>query len=136
MSRSGYYTETDDALELGRWRGMVASASSGKRGQAFFRDLLAALDAMPDKRLIAKALQDGEGGVCAMGSLGAARSVNMRDIDPQDPEKVGAAFNIAPCLAQEVAFMNDEWGDSSETDEARWMRMRAWVAKKIKEAKK
>jgi hypothetical protein len=36
-----------------RWRGAVKSAASGSRGQAFFRDLITALDAMPEKTLIA-----------------------------------------------------------------------------------
>ena len=55
MSRSGY-TDYDDSDFANwnhiRWRGQVASATRGKRGQQFFRDLIAALDAMPTKVLI------------------------------------------------------------------------------------
>lgn len=51
MSRSGY-TEDCDGWDLIRWRGAVASAIRGKRGQAFLREALAALDAMPEKQLI------------------------------------------------------------------------------------
>ena len=39
-----------------RYRGAVKSAIRGKRGQAFLREMLAALDAMPEKRLSAGAL--------------------------------------------------------------------------------
>lgn len=42
MSRSGYSEELDQ-WDLIRWRGQVASAIRGKRGQAFLRAMLAAL---------------------------------------------------------------------------------------------
>lgn len=51
MSRSGY-SEIDDQWATIRWRGQVASVKRGQKGQAFFRELLAALDALPEKRLI------------------------------------------------------------------------------------
>lgn len=54
MSRSGYSDDYDgDNWDLIRWRGAVTSAIRGKRGQAFLREALAALDAMPEKQLIA-----------------------------------------------------------------------------------
>lgn len=76
MSRSGY---TDDGDNVAMWRGQVASATRGKRGQRFFRDLVAALDAMPEKRLIRDALEaDGE--VCAIELNTLRRDVEiMRD---------------------------------------------------------
>jgi hypothetical protein len=40
-----------------RWRGAVASAIRGGRGQAFLREMLAAMDAMPVKRLVANELR-------------------------------------------------------------------------------
>jgi hypothetical protein len=84
---------------------------------------------MPQKRLIAEELEkDGE--VCAMGSLCRARGINMDEIDPDDPEQVSKIFNIAECLAQEVAYQNDEY--RGETPEERWTRMRKWAAKQIK----
>lgn len=48
MSRSGY---SNDGENIAMWRGQVASAIRGKRGQAFLRELVEALDAMPEKRL-------------------------------------------------------------------------------------
>lgn len=134
MGRSGYSDDLDSTA-LAMWRGRVASATRGKRGQAFLRDLLAALDAMPEKRLIANELvADGE--VCAIGSVGVLRGVDMQNLDPYDADAVGAAFNIAPCLAQEVMFENDDdfsYAIIGETPEHRWERVRAWVAKQIKE---
>lgn len=56
MSRSGYTDDTEDQWSLIRYRGAVASAIRGARGQAFLREMLTALDAMPEKRLISGAL--------------------------------------------------------------------------------
>lgn len=60
MSRSGYTSECEN---FAMWRGRVASATRGKRGQSFFRALLAALDAMPEKSLITHALETETGEV-------------------------------------------------------------------------
>ena len=61
MSRCGYSEDFDDPLELGRWRGQVESALRGKRGQRFLRELIAALDALPQKRLVENALAESVG---------------------------------------------------------------------------
>lgn len=125
MSRSGYSDDIDQ-WALIRWRGQVASAIRGKRGQQFLRDLVAALDAMPEKRLITNSLEEG-GNVCAIGSVGKARGVDMTGLDPDDSETVAHAFNIADQLAREIVYENDE-GPYAETPEERWSRMRAWAA--------
>ena len=131
MSRSGY-TDECEGWDLIRWRGAVRSATCGKRGQTLLRDLLATLDAMPVKRLIAGELEQ-EGEVCALGALGVARGLNLSTIDPDDPEVVAKTFNIAPALAQEIVFENDEGAWGKESPENRWVRVRAWVAQQIKE---
>ena len=129
MSRSNYSDDLDN-WQLIKWRGMVASAIRGKRGQQFLKDLLAALDAMPDKALIAGELEEN-GEVCAIGALGRARGLDMAKIDPTEPEEVASAFNIAECLAQEVVYENDESSWTAETPQQRWIRMRNWVAEQI-----
>lgn len=134
MSRSGY---TDDDENLAMWRGQVASAIRGKRGQRLLVDLLAALDAMPEKALVPGELETADGAVCALGRV---RGIDMQKIDPEDPPQVAAAFDIAEQLAQEIVYMNDEhfdyaWEGSKRVDfspEQRWIGMRAWVAKQIK----
>jgi hypothetical protein len=128
MSRSGY-TEDCDGWALIRWRGAVESAIRGRRGQAFFKDLLAALDALPEKRLIAHELEkDGE--VCAIGALGKQRGIDMAEIDPEDHDRVASVFGIAPALAAEIVYMNDEAFWRAEP-EWRFEKMRAWVASNI-----
>lgn len=131
MSRSGYDEDADyDQWAFIRWRGVVASSIRGKRGQAFLRELVDALDAMPEKRLIAHDLQIG-GEVCAIGSVGARRGIDMTNLDPQDPDTIASVFGIATPLVQEIEWMNDE-AFYRATPERRWVEMRAWVAKNLK----
>ena len=127
MSRHGY---SDDCENLAMWRGVIASAVRGKRGQVFFRALVEALDAMPVKKLVAAELEDQEGSVCALGCLGKARGVNMVEVDTHDWDDLGELFNIAPQLAQEVMYVNDEW--RRESPEERWTRVRRWAARQIR----
>lgn len=130
MSRSGYTDDYDcDDWSLNLWRGAVVRGIRGKRGQAFLKEMAAAMDAMPEKRLIANDLEEA-GEVCAIGSVGKARGVDMSELDPEDRYAVADVFNISPAMAAEVVFMNDEasavW-DRAETPEERFARMRAWI---------
>ena len=143
MSRSGYTDDYDEDGTGGLWRGAVERAIRGKRGQAMFRELLAALDAMPDKSLAADSLVTAEGEFCTLGALGHARGIDMKPIDPEDWNAVAKSFDIAPALVREVVYMNDEfedgnhsvagkWTYSPETPAQRWTRMRAWAAHQLK----
>lgn len=132
MSRSGYTEDCEDNWSLIMWRGRVASSIKGKRGQAFLRELLDALDAMPEKRLIANHLRV-EGAVCTLGAIGAQRGVELESIDPYDHDRLAGVFNIASPLVQEIEWMNDEF-DWNATPEKRWQNMRAWVAQQIRDS--
>ena len=143
MSRSGY---SDDCGGWGLicWRGAVASAIRGKRGQAFLVELREALDAMPDKRLVTDTLE-ADGQFCTLGALGAKRGLDMSNIDAHDRESVSKAFGIAEALAAEIVYENDEspgefvqddvgrWKLIPDTPESRWQRMRTWVDSKIQQ---
>lgn len=117
MSRSGY---SDDCEQwaLIRWRGAVNSAIKGTRGQKLLREMADALDAMPVKELIAEELQTESGEFCALGVVGAARGLDMKNLDPEDREGVAKAFGIAPALAAEIVYVNDE-----HVDEWRWVEV-------------
>lgn len=159
MSRSGY-TDDCEGTELAMWRGAVASAIRGKRGQALLRETLTALDAMPIKELIAHELvQEGE--FCTLGVVGHARGIDMTTIDPEDRDAVAQVFGIAPALAAEIVYLNDEAFDDHKwvhieicgpmrsdrwpyekhirtvrvpvenAAAKRWKHMRDWVAKHI-----
>ena len=130
MSRSGYCDDLEP-WSLIRWRGAVASAIRGKRGQAFLSELAAALDAMPEKELIANEF-NAEGQFCALGVIGAARGIDPNVLDPDDYDSAVRAFGIPRALACEIMYENDSW--TRESNEDRWQRMRKWVADKIKRA--
>ena len=108
MSRSGYMDDVDQ-WDLIRWRGQVASAIRGKRGQAFLLEMWKAMQALPEPKLIANELEV-DGAVCAIGAVGKARGIDMSNIDPENYEAVAATFGIPRQLAQEIMFMNDEAG--------------------------
>ena len=141
MSRSGYTDDCDDQWRHIMWRGAVKSAMRGKRGQEFLRELLATLDAMPEKRLLAVTINTTEG-CCAIGSVTKARGIDTSDLEILDPDDdygdsaraLAKRIGIAESMAQEIVYMNDEGAWGAETPEQRWTRMREWVAKKIKQA--
>lgn len=159
MSRAGYSDDCEDPLQEGRWRAAVNSAMRGKRGQAFLREALAALDAMPDKQLVAgRLVVDGwqvpwpgdevivggdvlvdrrgvpmpMGSVCLLGAVGQKRGLDMSGLDPEDMETVAPTFGIADAMAREIVYWNDEGGPGCESPEHRWQRMRKWIASLIK----
>lgn len=107
MSRSGYSDDLDP-LELGRWRGAVKSAIRGKRGQRLLRDLVAALDAMEDKRLAAGVFEREDGCACALAVVGRGRGLDVVGLDPERPEDISRVFDVASALVQEVMYINDE----------------------------
>ncbi len=150
MDRAGYTEDFDDedgALRLGRWRGRVASATRGKRGQKFLAFALKALDRMEDKRLAANTFGVGDDGcMCLMSSIATetgrasvlSKVVGVADADEwgyfDDPEYANGlladAFDIASPLAQELVYLNDN-GRYSETPSQRWRRMRGTISNMI-----
>lgn len=133
MSRSGYTDDygDDDPLALGRYRAQVNSAIRGKRGQALLRDLLMALDAMPEKHLVSGELQ-ADGSFCALGVVGQARGLDLASIDTYDVESLGPKFNIAEQLAREIMWVNDD-----HVSDTRWIEVevfgpiRTWQGRHI-----
>ena len=159
MSRSGYTDDFDNDGKGWLWRRAVANAMAGKRGQAMLRELVAALDALPEKVLDSEELVSVEGTYCAMGALGRARGMDMANIDPDNRGSLAKAFGIAPAMAAEVMFMNDEcvegdlisydfevcgpmrvfekhmqlrWKLDSVIGRQRWAKMRAWAVANVK----
>lgn len=138
MSRSGYIDDDENDPGFARWRGAVKRALRGRRGQAFLREMLAALDAMPEKSLIAAELVTETGDVCAIGAVCKARGMDVSTIDESEPEAVAEAVGISRAMAAEIAYINDEdgpgrWNDPEKTS-ARFERVRAWVVKQISAA--
>jgi hypothetical protein len=147
MSRSGYTEDCDSEWAMICWRGAVASAIRGRRGQAFLKEMLQALDALPERRLVAHELEEdsvGDGGtivteqVCALGAVGLVRKLDMSDIDPENYSAIARLFGVAPALVREIEYVNDEdysryW--EADTPEKRYARVRAWVVNQIRQEK-
>lgn len=150
MSRSGYTEDYFETWDLVRWRGAVASAIRGRRGQAFLREMAAALDAMPQRRLIVGRLVRPDGECCAIGAVLRARGRTSAEIhralygpplpgldagdDPEDDADradIAALAGISGALAAEIMEENDDY--QNRTPEERWLYMRQWVASRIKE---
>lgn len=130
MSRSGY---NDDCwgIEMICWRGAVASAMRGKRGQSFLQEMLEAMAKLPERKLIESDLER-DGSVCALGAVGRARGIDMAGIASDDRDVVANLFGIAPALAAEIVYMNDEaYWRGVETPEARFERMRRWIESEL-----
>lgn len=132
MSRSGYSYDCD---YLGLWRGAVSKAIRGNRGQSFLKEMLTALDALPEKKLITGDFKTNTGEVCALGAVGLKRGIDLTEINPEDRGPVGKLFGIAPAMAAEIMYENDEGSVARgiETPEDRFQRIRAWVVKNISE---
>jgi hypothetical protein len=126
MSRSGY---SDDGENYELWRSAVESALCGKRGQAFLREMLVALDALPERRLISgKLVCDGE--CCALGAVALRRGTDVGGVDTEDRDALSETFGIAGAMAAEIMYMNDEaFGIASPRE--RYVRMREWVLRNI-----
>lgn len=108
MSRSGYNEDGDgDNWAFICYRGAVTSAIKGKRGQAMLREIIDRLDGMSVKELISSELEQ-EGSFCTLGVVGQARGMDMTKLDAYDPDAVAATFGIAPALAREIVYENDE----------------------------
>ena len=129
MSRSGY-TDYAEENTFCIWRGAVESAMRGRRGQAFLREMLAALDALPNKRLISGELVC-ESECCALGAVALKRGTDVSGIEPDDREALSDTFGIAGAMAAEVMYENDEHFDRC-TPEERFVAMRKWVAGNIR----
>jgi len=120
---------SDDCEHLAMWRGAVRQAVTGKRGHAFLKDLLVALDDLPRKALIPCALENG-GDYCAIGSVCRVRGLKT-DRDVSDYDAIASDLKIAPALVREVEYVNDESYATSPED--RFRIVRSWVLEQIKE---
>jgi hypothetical protein len=136
MGRHGLSDASDsgDVLEFGRWRGAVASAIRGKRGQAFLRELLAAIDSIEPQRLIGDALENEHGEVCGLGAVGRARGLDLKAVDYEDYEAVSKLFGINEKLAQEIMWVNDEVISRNDVPAmlGRYQIVRQWVLDHIR----
>jgi hypothetical protein len=126
------------------WHANLRRAMQSKRGRAFLRELLEALDALPQKRLIRGAMEQS-GEVCALGAVGLKRCMDLDGLDSRDHDQIADAFGIRSMLAQEIAYWHDQGmeacllgltdggGWTESTPEDRFTFVRAWVVARLGE---
>jgi hypothetical protein len=124
------------------WNANRRRAIESKRGQAFLQELLEALDELPQKRLIQGAMEQS-GEVCALGTVGLKRCMDLDGLHSRDHDEIADAFGISSLLAQEIAYWNDQGmeacllgladggGWKENTPEDRFTFVRAWVVARI-----
>lgn len=137
MTRSGYVDDfgSDGWWDLIRYRGAVASAIRGKRGQAFLKRLVEVLEGMEVKELHDDVFARPDGPCCAMGAVAVANGVAPEEFQycENDTEYAAQTLNIAPALAKEIAFENDEdFNYKRRTPAQRYQYMLAWAKNRIK----
>ena len=102
------YNECMDNRELGLQMGRDAQAIRGKRGQAFLRELEAALLSLTPRRLIVDVLCDQQGEVCALGAVARKRLVT------QGATYAEAELALCPDNDPEPYFWEDPDDDTTE----------------------
>lgn len=134
MSRADYDDNASN-LDCIRTRGAVMASIRGKRGQAFLRDLAAALDALPEHVLIPGQWVDSRGQYCALGAVAQHCGADVEEMAGEDFDVTDMArtLDIANALAREIVYINDEAGPyPAEKPEQRWQRVRKWVQEQIR----
>ena len=138
MSRSGYHDDCSGSQEEQwatiRWRGAVKSAVRGKRGQAFIRRALKALDAMGTAELASHTFE-ADGKYCLLGAVAKHEGIDLTEInedydeewgdDGEGAENLAVDLNIAQAMAREIVWENDECYVGS--DNRRFEYMRGWL---------
>jgi len=126
-------------------------ALKGKRGQAFLREMEAALLALPRKRLIEGNICMG-GEVCAIGALALKRLVDggksleaalawLEERAPHNSDAHETAdfaerhFKVLERFSFKMAYVNDEHGYTNDTPEQRYDTVLGWVRENIDKAR-
>jgi len=132
VSRISYCDEEDFPGQFDLWQGNCERSLRGKKGQEELGELRAALLDLPDKRLLHKALEDEEGGVCAIGAYGKRKGVDLSKFDlDTDTDEVGIVGGMPRLVAWKVVEMNDFQFDRHFTPEQRYEKMLAWIDSKL-----
>lgn len=147
MSRTDAFDgDVDEKFPAHLWDSWYSRSLKGKRGQKNLRDFIAALDAMPEKRLIADAEVEKHpvddereyevAGVCAVACFAASRGEDPRwfggeeDSDIFTTAELGKNAGLSWTMAWEMARANDDVFSDS-TPEERWQKMRDWAVARL-----
>jgi hypothetical protein len=131
--RINYSDDEDFPGQFQIWQANCRRSLQGKRGQQELRELEAALLALPEKRLIHGALQDDEGGVCAIACYGKHKGLDLSKFDPEyESDEVGIAAGMPKLVAWKVVELNDMQLADRYTPEERYEAVLWWVREQIR----
>lgn len=106
--RLNYSDEEERPGQFALWQANCQRSMRGKIGQQELRELEAALLALPVKRLIHGALEDDEGGVCAIACYAKHKGVDLSRHDPEyESDEVGVQAGMPRLVAWKVVALND-----------------------------
>ncbi len=129
--RINYSDEEDYPGQFELWQANCKRSLRGKLGQQELTELRAALINLPEKRLLLGVLEDGEGGVCAVGAYGKRKGLDLSKFDSDSStDEVGIAGGMPALVAWKVVEMNDVEFDHV-TPEQRYEKMLAWVESQL-----
>jgi hypothetical protein len=133
-----------------RYRGALRNAIKGKRGQAFLKELLEAIEALPEKKLAVGAFRDRDGCASALGALALKRGHSPDELAGfhyMTPDQLARFFGIQPVLIRHIVHMHDveipficayrhnnitlEIEDDEETRAEAWRDMHNWLNRSI-----
>ena len=127
------------------WESVLNRAIAGKRGQAFLRELEAALLHLPRRRVISESLARS-GDVCTLGALALHRKVRTGvlheeaiaelerrsdDVSEEMWDYASGELGIARTLAWEIIYRTDDITEAM-TPEQRYDEMLLWVGSNLK----
>lgn len=138
MSRLNYSEDEDYPGQFALWRGNVNRSLQGKRGQIALKRLHEALLAMPDKRLIARALATPEGDVCAIGAAlvhdrpTQSREEIIRELVECDGDlTTDHAPTYYPYMVTWAVVEANDYDFSHLTPEERYTYMLKWIEDRL-----
>lgn len=105
--RISYSDEEDYPGQHGLWQANAMRSIKGKKGQVALRELEQALLALPEKRLIARELENADGEGCAIGALAKYRNYTPKADPDWEMELVGMELGMPHMVAWKVVALND-----------------------------
>lgn len=107
MSRIGWSEDESFPGQFEIWQANCRRSLRGRKGQAALRELETALVALESKRLIAHALENEDGDVCAIGALVKAKGIAPKADPEWQMEDVGVECGLPRLVAWKVVELND-----------------------------
>lgn len=140
--RISYSDDEEYPGQFELWQANCRRSLKGRKGQIALQELETALLALPEKRLIANALQNEDGDVCAIGAVCRLRNYTPKADPEEEMEAVGMEIGMPELVAWKVVEKNDVDlerhyvnGKMVEyTPEERYERMLAWVRRMLGKA--